>query len=115
MRPSVGRIRPEMTLKSVLLPQPEGPTSETNSPSRTSSEVEASAGVDPKAWRTFSTWSLACCIGFGRESRSRRVDRSFQTDVRAGPHVLATAPQAAPLGDSSGRLRRDFSYAASAR
>src|SRR5262245_47345650 len=36
MRPSLGRSRPATRLRMVLLPQPEGPTTATNSPARTS-------------------------------------------------------------------------------
>src|SRR5262249_27328772 len=36
MRPSLGRSRPATRLRIVLLPQPDGPTTATNSPARTS-------------------------------------------------------------------------------
>src|SRR6266446_6714160 len=36
MRPSLGRSSPATRLRMVLLPQPEGPTTATNSPGRTS-------------------------------------------------------------------------------
>src|SRR6266849_796998 len=36
MRPSLGRSRPATRLRMVLLPQPDGPTTATNSPARTS-------------------------------------------------------------------------------
>src|ERR1700730_4608994 len=36
IRPSFGRSRPATRLRMVLLPQPEGPTTATNSPGRTS-------------------------------------------------------------------------------
>src|SRR2546423_1187478 len=35
MRPSLGRSRPATRLRRVLLPQPDGPTTATNSPDRT--------------------------------------------------------------------------------
>jgi hypothetical protein len=41
--PVVGAIRPAATLSSVVLPQPVGPTMETNSPSATSSEARSTA------------------------------------------------------------------------
>ncbi len=45
--PVVGRMKPAMALRSVDLPQPEGPSRHTNSPPATSNEI----------WRTASTRS----------------------------------------------------------
>ena len=42
-RPSVGRMKPARMRRSVVLPQPEGPSSVTSSPSRISSETSSSA------------------------------------------------------------------------
>jgi hypothetical protein len=41
--PAVGLSIPPMMLRSVLLPQPEGPSRQTNSPLRTSIETSSSA------------------------------------------------------------------------
>jgi len=43
MRPPVGSIRPATMRSTVVLPQPEGPSSEMNSPSLTDSETEEAA------------------------------------------------------------------------
>ena len=40
---------------SVVLPEPDGPSSATSSPDLISSETPCSAGVSPKAFSTFST------------------------------------------------------------
>src|SRR6478609_7355641 len=45
--PEVGRSKPPRMFSSVVLPDPEGPSSETNSPSRTSSDTPSSALVAP--------------------------------------------------------------------
>src|SRR6266496_1709240 len=47
--PSAGARSPAMTLSMVDLPQPEGPTSETNSPSPTVRLTRSSARVEPNA------------------------------------------------------------------
>jgi hypothetical protein len=43
MRPAVAAISPSTTDRNVVLPQPEGPTIETNSPSMTSRSTPSSA------------------------------------------------------------------------
>jgi hypothetical protein len=45
--PDVGRMRPAMSMASVVLPQPEGPTIERNSPPRTSNEMPSRARTSP--------------------------------------------------------------------
>ena len=47
IEPAVGRIRPEMTRISVVLPAPFGPMTPTASPARTSSETSNSAWKVP--------------------------------------------------------------------
>ena len=46
--PSVGASKPPIMRSSVVLPQPEGPSSEKNSPRRMSSETRSTAAVSPK-------------------------------------------------------------------
>ena len=48
MAPAVWISRPAMARKSVVLPQPEGPRKQTNSPSYTSREMFLSAAKSPK-------------------------------------------------------------------
>ena len=47
MLPSVGGMKPAIMRKVVVLPQPEGPSSETNSPLASSSEKLATASNAP--------------------------------------------------------------------
>src|SRR5215470_239315 len=64
--PAVGCVRPPMMLSSVLLPQPEGPSRQTNSPLRISSEMSSSACTLCEASRppnVIDTWSTAMTPG----------------------------------------------------
>src|SRR5215467_12343327 len=64
--PAVGCVRPPMMLSSVLLPQPEGPSRQTNSPLRISSETSSSACTLCEASRpgkVIDTWSMAMTPG----------------------------------------------------
>ena len=46
-RPSFGRTKPAIMRSVVVLPQPEGPRREKNSPSSTRSETSSTARVSP--------------------------------------------------------------------
>ena len=48
-RPEVGRSKPAMIMRNVVLPEPEGPSSVRNSPGATSSDTFRSASKLPKA------------------------------------------------------------------
>src|SRR5262245_497030 len=48
MRPAVGNSSPATTRRSVVLPEPDGPSSASNSPGRTSRSRSMMAGVAPK-------------------------------------------------------------------
>ena len=50
-----GSSRPARMRSSVVLPEPDGPSSASSSPAPTSSETSCSAGVSPNALTTFST------------------------------------------------------------
>src|SRR5581483_4395415 len=72
MVPSLCRSRPAMARRSVVLPQPDGPRKQTNSPSRTSSEIDFSASNLPKRFdrlrmptRTRRAWSPTAPFGVG--------------------------------------------------
>ena len=54
MRPESGRSKPPSILRSVVLPQPDGPRSEKNSPLPTESVTSFTAVSAPKR---FVTWS----------------------------------------------------------
>src|SRR5687767_6031177 len=56
-RPEVESSSPAMTLSKVDLPQPEGPTKTTNSPSVTSRLMPFSTSTGPNAFFTFSIFS----------------------------------------------------------
>src|SRR5207248_11098580 len=61
--PEVGFSTPAMMLKSVLLPQPLGPITETNSPAATTRSVDASASRRcPPVRKVFET---PCTINLG--------------------------------------------------
>jgi hypothetical protein len=74
--PALGAMRPAIRLSSVVLPQPEGPSSVRNSPARMSRSTGASARV-PFA-KTFSAPAMAT-IGAPTPSSAERGA------VRAGP------------------------------
>ena len=64
-RPLVRSCSPAIDHSSVVLPQPDGPRMQRNSPSRTSSEPCSSACTDPsgsrRIWSRRSTTILGCC------------------------------------------------------
>src|SRR6266540_728886 len=59
IRPELGSSRPAIIFSSVDLPQPLGPTSDTNSPGRTSSEIERSASIATLPRRGVKTLSTS--------------------------------------------------------
>ena len=68
---------------SVVLPEPDGPSSATSSPARMSSETPCSAGVAPKVLATFSTahpWAVPSPDRDGAP-RSRGVVQSLLPGV----------------------------------
>src|SRR5207245_267335 len=50
--PALGRVNPAMAFRSVDLPQPEGPSRQTNSPAATSRSMRSSATIAPNSLRT---------------------------------------------------------------
>src|SRR5262245_29060598 len=59
MAPDVGRLKPAIKRRSVVLPQPLGPSSTTVSPSATASETRSTATTSPKRIVTSSISSLS--------------------------------------------------------
>ncbi len=53
--PSSGKANPPMMRNSVVLPQPEGPNSEKNSPFAIESVTRSTASASPKCFETLST------------------------------------------------------------
>ncbi len=51
IRPPVGSSKPPIMRRVVVLPQPDGPRSEKNSPARISSDTPSTAATSPKVLR----------------------------------------------------------------
>ena len=75
-RPSLGRSKPATMRSSVVLPQPEGPSIVTNSPSRIARLTSSSATTAPKRWVTRSTVTAAACSLTAARPRRRRRARA---------------------------------------
>ena len=60
--PSVGSSNPAIRRSSVVLPQPDGPSREKNSPSRMVASTPLSAVTEPKALLTPSISMMAFCV-----------------------------------------------------
>ena len=56
IRPSSGRSKPATRRSAVVLPQPEGPSSERNSPSPSEMSIPFSALTVPKSRWRFCSW-----------------------------------------------------------
>ena len=52
IRPAVGSSKPPIIRRVVVLPQPDGPSSEKNSPDRISSEMSSTARTSPNRFET---------------------------------------------------------------
>ena len=75
MRPSLGVSKPASTLSSVVLPQPDGPSSAKNSFSRISSETPSTALTAPKRLLTASIVEQRARLAHGATSpRLSRCD-----------------------------------------
>jgi hypothetical protein len=75
--PAVGRSKPPIMRKSVVLPQPEGPRRVKNSPASIASETPSTATKSPKRRVTFSISSSATGggLGFPTSPRLYGIDR----------------------------------------
>ena len=85
MVPSVGRMKPASALSSVVLPQPLGPTSVTNSPAR----------------MRRSTWPVACT---GPSAVSKKC-RKPETTILSAPALAASIAHSKGRATLAGRLR----------
>src|SRR5215470_12492761 len=92
MSPEVGVSSPAIMLSVVVLPQPEGPSSATVSPSAIERSRPATATNDPNSLRSFRRTSFAVIAVFVREGKSA-LDRSerepahqVRLDEVAGDH-----------------------------
>src|SRR3954452_833768 len=72
--PSVGATRPATRRSNVDLPHPDGPTRQTNSLRRTSSEMSAMATTcsPPRVTKVFATWSRTITLNRPRAHADRR-------------------------------------------
>src|SRR5215831_6426582 len=84
--PPVGEINPARMRRSVLLPQPLGPTSDTNSPCSMLSETERSAWISPSSTsNVLPTLSSSMKLIAPALSRATRTARSAGVLFRVGP------------------------------
>ena len=106
--PSSGRTKPQMTLKSVVLPAPLGPMTPTTSPGETVNETSSSAVSPPKRTRDrvdAQPLSLGALVGghgipFVPRGRDLHAQRHGATVWVAAPALIVAAAQtsrAAPL------------------
>src|SRR5688572_4802163 len=100
IRPDVGNSNPPIIRRVVVLPHPDGPSSEKNSPARTSRDTPSTARTSPKRFsrsmRRISAvaTSLGAIIG--------RPEPTFGTwDAARGVPLSATSPR--PLRDARER------------
>ena len=103
MLPAVGSSKPATMRSTVVLPQPEGPRNDTNSPAPASRLKSWTTVVVPKVLRT--CWMLrngsAMCsafsVQFGRlADRGAKRDRIWISDMQ--PQVMAKAMMASAAG-----------------
>src|SRR4051794_29813699 len=99
-----------MRLNSVLLPQPDGPTIDTKSPSATCSETSCSActGRRPaKVWLTPSTCSRSTLLGYeapGQQRVAKQTVRHLSHRVLLVIRKRAAVDHEAGVGLPGGRV-----------
>src|SRR5258705_10867362 len=120
MLPVVGMSRPAIIDKSVLLPQPDGPTRMRNSPASTSMSMPLRMSTAPKLLRTLRIDSapmiccpFACSTVRAEVSKPSRVDAWLRylspngiACARPGQPALAIPALANPFGLRYRRLHR---------
>ena len=99
IRPAVGSSKPAIIRNVVVLPEPDGPSIEKNSPSRTSRSRPATAMTSPQRFTTPSSRTAAGGGGLGRIGHGpvgRIVERDLETGwVDAGTVPVTGRPDAA--------------------
>ena len=87
-----------MMLKSVDLPQPLGPMTETNSPRRTLKETPVRADISPDdvSYRLPTASSAKATAGASGKGTSLRVCTAFANDFPLNPEALRPRPQRNP-------------------
>ncbi len=120
--PAVGSTRPAISLSSVVLPQPEGPSSVTNSPRRTARSTGASACRPPEyALRTPATSitgavasPIAAAVRAGPSRRARSTAyrpshsrcRAWRAPPSAGSRSSASSGRRSSSAGRASRPRR---------
>ena len=74
---SVGGRNPAIRFRVVVLPEPLGPSSETNEPAGTSSEMSSTAACPPKRLVKFRSWIFAPRGAWDRKRQSSRFSDEF--------------------------------------
>src|ERR1700741_2797782 len=85
MAPSVGFSRPAIRRSSVVLPEPEGPSSAISSPERISSDTSWSAG---KRSNSLRTWTTRTSIRHPRKRRKNGAAVAISVGA-AGRYIVA--------------------------
>src|SRR5262249_3829423 len=101
MRPALAAIKPSATERNVVLPQPDGPTIDTNSPSMIfkSTPSSATSRVLVRGWTYSSRMSCASSLAFmmrSVRSGGRRQDVARALDRC---HDLAQSPPGGDVGE----------------
>src|SRR4028119_335360 len=93
MRPSLGVSKPASIRMSVVLPQPEGPSRQKNSPSKMSSVRWSTATASPNRFVTFSKRICGLASGSAQGAKVRRTAPT-EADWRwGGGKMLALRPE----------------------
>src|SRR5262245_27686598 len=97
MRPESGNSKPAIMRNDVVLPQPEGPSREKNSPAAMSSVTPSTATIRPsKVLVTFSRRMVAEVIQPHPEEAAQRPSRRVARAPRLRPILRDAALRAAP-------------------
>src|SRR5215472_19386017 len=89
MRPDVGSWKPAIMRSVVVLPQPDGPTSVSSSPGRTSRETSWTAATAPftRCRNCADTWSRRMASGLKRVGPNSSVESGFFRHVSASTYA----------------------------
>src|SRR5579862_4106066 len=86
-----GSRKPAIRLRVVVLPQPEGPSTEVSSPSRNSTDTSSTATASPKRLHSLSSRTLGIASAL-RRSGARGVVQHLHAQLERAPAVLARNP-----------------------
>src|SRR6516225_11601528 len=97
MRPELGCSNPAMRRNSVVLPQPDGPSSAKNSPLKTSSESWSTAAKSPKRLLMASIRNNGCELRSVQGAKPRLANPGIVVVLAIDAPAGAAAPFAATL------------------